>query len=291
MAAVLEQVDAPIEAAPEAPAVPFEPGIVTDLPADDYFRIEALSSSACKLLLRSPAHYWWEKNNPSEPSKAQSLGTAVHLGILEPHRFDAQVVLMPDFNRRTNAGKADAEAWERENAGKVWLNAQDMARARSMIGAVQRHPGAQRLLDGGQPEVTLMWRDAQYGVPCKARVDFHRDDRGMVDLKTTLDASPEGFGRQVANLLYHVQAAHYWSGAEHLLDESPPFWAWIAVENEAPYCVGTYVVQSDALRIGMRKQERAVIRYAEATKRGFWWGYPDTIEPINLPGWALKESV
>ena len=272
------------------PPPPFVPGVHDDIPAEDYHRIEALSSGGCKLLLRSPAHYWWQRENPREASDAMNVGTAVHIGVLEPERWDDEIVLMPKFNRRSNAGKAEAEAWEAAHVGKVWLDEADHAKALAIVGSVRRHPAAQRLLAEGVAERTLMWNDARHGTPCKARIDWHRPDGAMVDLKTTRDASPNAFGRQIADLMYHVQAAHYWIGAEHALDASPLYWAWIAVENEAPYCTAVYVLQADALRLGLRRQERAVQLYTECMKRGFWPGYSDLINPATLPGWALKET-
>jgi len=124
----------------------------------------------------------------------------------------------------------------------------------------------------------------------KARIDFLRDDGGMVDIKTTIDASPEGFGRIIASFLYHVQGAHYWSGGEHVLGASPKFFAFIAAEKEPPYGVSTQVLQVDALRVGMAKADRALKKYAEAVATGRWTAYSDLIEPAQLPGWALRET-
>jgi hypothetical protein len=36
-----------------------------------------------------------------------------------------------------------------------------------------------------------------------------RSESGAVDIKTTTDASPEGFRRQASNFDYHLQAAIY----------------------------------------------------------------------------------
>jgi exodeoxyribonuclease VIII len=93
------------------------------------------------------------------------------------------------------------------------MDGDDWFRAKACIDAVNAHPAASQLLAGAERELSLFWTDARYHVPCKARYDA-RNHGLVMDLKTTQDASPEGFARQAANLLYHCQAAHYFSG-EH----------------------------------------------------------------------------
>ena len=184
------------------------------------------------------------------------------------------------------------EEFERgDGAREIVLDADAYERCCRTVDAILAHPGARTLLTGGIPEVSLFWNDAKYEVPCKARIDFLRDDGGMVDIKTTTDASPEGFGRTIASFLYHVQGSHYWSGGEHVLGASPKFFAFIAAEKEEPFGVSAQVLQVDALRIGMAKCDRALRRYAEAAASGRWGAYSDLIEPAILPAWALREAV
>lgn len=282
-------------AAPAAPAEPppFEPGVYDDMPAEQYHAIEAMSASGAKEMLRSPLHYRWMRDHPKEPTDSMRLGTVAHTAILEPHRLDALVLLRPDgLDKRTKAGRAEVEALEAQAAaeGRLLVTQEQYDRACRMRDAVRRHPGAQRLLEAGRAEVSLFWRDAQFDVPCKMRADWLRDDGGIVDVKTTTNAAEEDFGRAVANYLYHVQAAHYLSGAEHLLHRTPPFFAFVALENEPPYGVATYVMQPNQILAGARLMERALVRYQQALARNWWPGYYDTIEALQMPGWALREA-
>lgn len=282
--------DAPAAAANDAPrreAPPFVPGVFRDMPAEKYHAIEALSQSGAKEMLRSPMHYRYFRDHPREPTAAMRFGTAVHEGVLEPDTFEQRVVALPDVNARTNAGKAELAAFMAQHAGKLLLSADDFDRARRCVEAVHRHPSARMLLAGGERETSLFWRDRQFDVPCKARIDL-RNLGGLVDLKTTADASADEFAKSVANFGYALQAANYYAGCEELLDATPEFFALIAVESEAPHGVACYALGSDAFGVGRVRMDEAMRRYREALTSGYWSGYPPTIDHLTLPRWATR---
>jgi exodeoxyribonuclease VIII len=269
-------------------ARPVGPRVDYDMPAELYHAIEALSASGARSILRSPAHFRVWRDEPREPTPAMQLGTAVHLAVLEPERFESSVVVAPEFNRRTKDGKAAAEAFAAEHAGKLILDAEQHVVCLRARDAVAGHAGARSLLAGGRNEVSLFWTDGQYGVPCKCRIDHLRDDGGIVDVKTTTDASPDAFGRSVAEWLYHVQGWFNCSGAEHVLNRTPAFFAFVAVEKEAPFGVACYVLEHAHLLAGAHLGDEALRRYRHAIDTGTWEGYPQTIQPARLPQWALR---
>lgn len=265
----------------------FAVGLFRDLPAEAYHACEALSASGAKKLLQSPAHYKLWRDEPSAPTPQMQFGTAVHAGVLEPDTFAAAVVAAPEINKRTKAGAEEWAAFVAANAGRIALSAEDYARCLRCVAAVRAHPAATALLTGAEVELSLFWRDAKLGVPCKARYDA-RNHGGIVDLKTTQDASPEGFARQIASLRYHLQAAHYFSGAEHVCNETPRFFAFIAVESEPPHAVACYALPGAAILAGAHLAGIAAERYARALAAGAWPGYAETIETIHLPRWAMS---
>lgn len=263
------------------------PGVYYDYPSDEYHAVEAMSASGAKKMLRSPQHYRLMRTTPNEPTDAMQFGTAVHCCVLEPARFVTLVKAAPEINKRTKDGKAEWAAFQLANAGRILLTPSDYDRVLACAKAIGDHPAASRLLEGARCEVSLFWEDGEYKVPCKARLDAWNHG-GAIDVKTTTDASADGFARQAANLLYHVQAWHYFSGCEHALDSSPQFFAFVVVESEPPHAVACYTVPRDALMAGRRLMDEALGRYRDALKVGRWPGYPDTINPIELPRWALR---
>lgn len=266
---------------------PFVAGVFRGMPAETYFAIEAMSQSGSKEMLRSPLHFRFRRDNPTEPTPAMQFGTAVHTGVLEPDRFDAAVVAAPVVDRRTKDGKATFAAFLAQAEGKIVLAPADFDRCRRTIDAVHRHPMARELLAGAEMETSLFWLDARYKVPCKARVDA-RNHGGLIDVKTTHDASPHEWPRTVASWGYEIQAAAYFDGCEHLLDATPAFFVHIAVESEAPHGVACYALQGDAIGVGRARWNIALERFAKAQESGYWPGYATTIESIRLPRWATR---
>lgn len=265
----------------------FLPGLHADLPADQYHALEAMSASGAKKMLQSPAHYKLMRDTPSEPTDAMRIGTAVHTLLLEPHRA-GEIVEMPTFNSRSKDGKAERLAWLEANEGVQAFDSASIARIHAAAAAVRAHAGAGELLSDGRPEVTALWTDGTYGVPCKSRFDWLTHSGAIVDIKTTKDASPEAFRRSIGAFMYHLQAAFYWIAHESVCDKSPRFFAFIVVETEPPYGVGAYVLDDASIRAGMRHVETALRRYKEALEAGRWPAYDQTIQPISAPKWALS---
>jgi exodeoxyribonuclease VIII len=273
----------------------FVPGVFEDMPSEHYHAVDALSSTGAKTIVnRSLNHYRWQRLNPTKPTPAMQLGTLTHTAILEPDLLDTQILIRPELDARTKAGKELLAALQAQAAAenRILVTQEDADRVRHMRDAVWRHPGALRLLEGSRRELSIFWRDASTDAPCKARFDVLKpvDDNFIcADVKTCEDASPAAFGRTIASYDYHLSAAMYFSGAEHVWNKTPLAWAWIAVEKTAPYGVAVYVAQPDQMLAGNRKFNRAVLLYAEARRTGYWGSYPLTLEPAVMPQWALRE--
>ncbi|WP_310717221.1 PD-(D/E)XK nuclease-like domain-containing protein, partial [Burkholderia multivorans] len=183
------------------------------MPADQYHAHSAVGHSGLVRIMRSPAHYREYVTNPPSPTPAMQLGTAFHVALLEPDRLGETFVVAPKFDRRTKEGKAAAEAWEAENAGKTPLTADQMAAIEQMVVSVRSHQGAANLLASGMAEMSGFWTDPDTGIQCKCRPDWvvTMEDRpdwitAIVDVKTCRDASADGFARAIATLGYDVQA-------------------------------------------------------------------------------------
>lgn len=263
-----------------------ETRVLANLPHDEYLALDALSSSGAKDILRSPAFYRWRKDHPSEPTPSMVLGTALHMAVLEPERFERTVVVDPGFDRRTKPGKADAEQWASNLPPEALiLQAPQMELVRGMQGAIEHHPYAARLLDDIQPELSILW-DAD-GVQCKARLDaLGIGHNVLIDIKTSSDASWDSFAKSAANFGYHIQAAHYIDGAK-AAGYGKRTMLFVVVENTPPHQVAVYVLDDEAVRAGEVKMARARELYLECVAQDQWPGYQETIQVLSLPKWAL----
>jgi exodeoxyribonuclease VIII len=251
----------------------------------EYHAMPGISKSGLDLINRSPAHYRWAKDNPSDPTPAMRLGTLTHLAVLEPDRFDSECIVMPVLDRRTKDGKLRWEQFQADYPDHELLTSDEHTRIMSIRDAVRAHPMARKLMDRiAEVEVSTFWKDPISGIECRCRPDAELDNGMLIDLKTTRDAGP-GFERSVRQYRYHVQAAFYGDGLGGM--EVRPM-VFIAVETEAPYLVSCNIIGPDSLVAGREAYRRNLDTYAKCVESGIWPGYSDAIQTINLPDWELE---
>jgi hypothetical protein len=216
------------------------------------------------------------------------LGTALHTHVLELSRWDEEIAVAPgDINRRTKEGREQWAAFEANAKRKTVITADDAEVVMAMGRSIMRHPGAVMLLGlQGKAETTHMWTDATYGLECKCRPDWLTDDGSIVvDLKTTRDASPRGFGRSIADYRYHVQAGWYMNGLEAASGKRPDQFIFICVETTAPYAVAVYAADAQMIERGYQQAMDDLGKLAVCKAANSWPSYSDQIEPISLPAW------
>ena len=271
-----------------------KPGVYEGIPNAEYHCGPGISKSGLDLVHRSPMHYHAVVTaaNDRTPTAAQELGTAAHALILEPGVFADSYVLAPKFDRRTKEGKAASAEFDAENEGKICLQPEAWEQLHAMASAVHSHQAAHALLTScpGEAEKSVYWIDATTGVLCRCRPDWWRDDFIIPDLKTTEDASPEGFAKSMANYRYDVQAAFYMDGIQAATGKRPKSFVFIAVEKKPPYAVGVYVLDSESLELGRAQYQHDLRIFAECERTGEWPGYGDKIQTISLPAWHANKN-
>ena len=119
------------EAAPVAVALAAAPAAAAPLTDAEYFELAYLSGSDLRAGYSCPDDAAWRRATPMK-SDAMTIGTAVHMALLEPIRFAEEVVIKPDdIDGRTKAGKE----WLAENAGRIVMAREMHDRARAYAGA------------------------------------------------------------------------------------------------------------------------------------------------------------
>ena len=179
------------------------------------------------------------------------------------------------INRRTKVGKAEYQEFLNNVPPDVpILKQEDAQEIENMAEVLYADEEVRDLLDGIVPEKTLLWkfRDGKQKFLCKARLDGWKVEGPtihIIDLKTTMDASPEGFARAILNYQYHIQAAFYIDGASVQMDNTNIDlirFTFIAIETKPPYAHGIYELTPEALNQGRRTYEKAFGKYIECTK-------------------------
>lgn len=255
-----------------------------------------IGSSGFKLLERSPAHFWHASRNKREATPLMKIGTAWHAAVFEPEKFAAEYIQIPEgLDRRTKEGKA---LWaELEASGKEPLTTDGWAQIVAMAEAARAHPVSRVIfgLPGGMAEASIFWVDPDTGAPCRIRPDYHVPPCAMfpngliIDGKSNDDSSPVGFARNAWNSEMYFQAAFYSDGFQHHYGTSePPVFAWLSQERDAPYATAYYSAPADLVQYGRKKYRRLLAVFAECLRTGVWPGYPLQVQPLELPGWAVK---
>jgi hypothetical protein len=255
---------------------------------------ESLSSTGARELLALPAKFRWNQQHPRAPKREFDVGHAAHKLVLGAG---------PKLVRFPGTG-VNPEAWQKKDdiadvaairaEGHVPLKPSDWHRVHAMADALQKHPHAPRLLARGVPEQSMVWRDEQTGVLCRAKADMLRPD-GVVDYKTADDVSDAALTKSFHNWGYYIQAPFYLRGFRATHPGVEPFFAFIAQEKEPPYLVRVVQLGDRALAHGDRKAGEAMATYARCVEADDWPGYPLTdkdgrIPEIDLPGWVRTEE-
>lgn len=293
---------------------------------EEYEARPAASKHLLDALAVSPLHCWSYFLNPERTKQketpAKALGSAIHVSILEPERFEKEYVQEPDKDevQRDNPRKILdlAEDYKREAkalglkstgtkpelkkvlseqvhnyyfwdelydklvAGRKVLSQHDWRVVKAITARVRKHPSASNLLSAGKAEQSIFWVDKDTGVQCKGRIDWLTPDSIILDLKSTTDASPEGFQRSISKYRYYVQAAMYTDGLQ-ALGQLPPVFVFAAWEKSVPYASALYYATKEMLEEGRKEYKRLLKIYADCLSSDEWPGYSDSIEPINLP--------
>lgn len=268
------------------------PLITTDA-RSQIIRADAASFTTLSRFERSAAHARWAMLHPPEPTPAMELGTAVHLAVLEPDRFDAECVVAPKVDRRFKEGKAEWAAFVASAEGKTVLDADDHARCLAMRDSVWAHETASEMLRGaGHFEVGAIWKDAETGQDCKTLIDRMGPFGGWtycIDLKTAREANKRAFQRAVMNGNYHAQAAMILDGCEALAPRDRRF-AWIAVEPDPPHAVAVYEPTMVMLGAGRERWRKWLHRYCQSKRTQTWPAYSPSVVTLELPKWAYYEE-
>ena len=258
-------------------------GIYHDIPAEQYHAEKAYSASALKQFVRSPAHFQAWLSAPSAQTPAMRLGTLTHLAVLQPDLFASSTVVAPIVDRRTKEGKSIWEQFQGQNVGRNIITSDEREQLASMRAAVAAHPAAAQLLDEGAPEVSVFAPCPETGLPLKARLDWMRR-AGIVDLKTTEDASPAAFAKSCSTYRYDLQAAHYRRMLKLHGEGELPFYL-IAVEKEPPFATAVYRLDEGDLTLADIQLMQLLRSIQSCTEFDTWPAFSRDIETLTLPKW------
>jgi exodeoxyribonuclease VIII len=267
-----------------------------------YLANPAINASLMKKLRRSPLTAFGVDDVDTE---AKAFGGAYHTWVLERDLFEGRYFEYDPDERpnleQTFGAKVNKEwrAAQFEAAGnKGVLEANDMVDIRGMDKQLKaNNPNAVALVANSEHEVSIYQtvEVGGYSYEGKARFDGINPEAGFfVDLKTTKEAHPSGFGREAGQYAYHIQMAWYKKIAE--LEYNRTFEVFIvAQERTAPYNSGLYKVSEAMLNKGEYELNNLLELAAHVKATGELSSYEVFssnkygVLPLDIPNYYVNE--
>lgn len=267
-----------------------QPGYYRNITNRDYHGGPGVSKSTLDLVHTAPALVQWSKSAPRDDQAvaAVDIGDAFHALVTEPERFKRDFVIAPEFNLRTNAGKAGYAAFLEEANARPVLRGEHLRQLRLMRESTFAHPWARLLLEEpGDVEPSIYWTDPDTGLLCRCRPDKLLSRRRIIlDIKTTADM--DRFHWSIEDYRYHVQDAFYTEGIERHFGERYSF-IFLVVSTSLDagrYPVRVFTLLDEDKAAGRDEFRVDLNTYAECERRGVWPG----IEPITRPARAKRAA-
>lgn len=277
--------------------------IQINLPIREYHAHPAIGSSGMNEALKSPRHYYtrYVKGKDNKPTDAMEFGSAAHMMVLEPYRFDEEYAIAPpDVEKRT------VKKWKEfvAETDKTSLLHRDYTRLLAMRKVIESHHLAANMIKGGIPECSYFAECEETGLKMKARPDYHIEgiinEPGtdgalldcIIDYKTTAQCqSPEQYRSHCFRMGRHLQAYHHKTVTEMATGNKVGAVLHIVQETEEPYDVMVYRMSEETLSYGGMQAQKALDILAECQKSGVYPGYrQDEIITIEPPAWVVNSQ-
>lgn len=281
-------------------------GLYLDMPFDEYHAVQAVSASALRVFARSPWHY---KNRIDvQQTRPMLRGSLAHCALLEPDAMGARYIVAPEDapKRPTAAQWAAKKSNESSEAAKTWwrefeqrassreiITADEFAMCQAQLRAIAEVPELASLLSTGHGEASIFWTDPNTGLYCKARLDWLQIEgkKGRIlELKSTADESPPGFGRTAARMRYELQRAHYIDALKHGARLEFDGFTWAAVTSAPPVLAVPYDLTPEMIEQANDDRAELMQRMAHCMEHNTWPSYGQGVQPLDYPAYAKRSG-
>jgi len=251
----------------------------------EYNEIKAVRNSELGNIEKSWAHY----KMGTKRTEAMVFGSAFHMYILEEPTFWENFVVAPQYDGRTKEGKEIKKQLDEIAAAgtKDILRSDDFDTICKMKESLLKHPMAKNILHRSENEGA--YTAIIEGVECKAKLDL--ENRGQFfDLKSTEDASPNGFRQSIGKYNYHRQAAFY---GDIAAANGVPFesFNFVAVEKKEPFLVCVHTLGAASMMVGRHSYKNVLQKFRFHTENpGAYEGYEPIFHPSEAPDWLLRQA-
>lgn len=252
---------------------------IQQMSAKEYHAHPALSRSRLWSFYKSARKYRAEETGEieqKEVTEAMNLGSLVHAMIFEPDEL-SQFKSIP-LEYLSSDGKATTKAakqFKEDYSDKTIVTAKSWEAAEQVVKNLRASRFNDWLnLKGSRRELSIFWTDEETGLDLRCRVDLLLPSPDgpifVADLKTTQDASPEGFRYSVKDYGYWMQYAFYMDGIEQATGQRPQEWYFVAAATKPPYEVAFHHFDLTTKAIAVEKYRDTLREFAHAKETGVW---------------------
>jgi len=249
-----------------------------------------ISSSDVKTVYGKSLMHWAGQEYKESP--VLEMGKAVHSLILE---YEKEGVMRGPARRGTNAWKEAKEAAVKQ--GKIILTEKDYDTALEIAESALLNSDFLRNKITSKnfiSEASIFTRCSRTGMLIKCRPDgllVPQSAKGkgeILDIKTTQDASPEGFERELRKYNYDLQIAFYLHTMRCAKLPCSEMYL-VAIEKTPPYAVGVHVLSEIYIKHAEKRMFQTLesMRHAEE-HHNFRTGWPE-VNQVHLPHWMEDE--
>jgi hypothetical protein len=292
-------------------------GILIQDPMQVYLDKRALSSSALKEAIKTPAHYsFYQTQKHSAPAKDHfDLGTFAHMAFIEPEQFHTviiepkgslgkkdDVLKLIKFYCKLNKVKPKEFNPEQDKLAdmKTYLAEQKDAchyqvvsrEHQDIIDAIKynyNHYGSgiiPRILKGAMGETSFYSKDADTGMPVKIRCDcFNVEENigvnAIISFKTTSASTLSKFIYDSAKYQYELSEGMYQIVASEVTGRKFNVTIMIMLQTVPPYLPAVFWWTPDDLQNGKYKYRNAMSIVAECESRRLFPGFDAMSESGN----------
>lgn len=274
-----------------------------------------ISKSGLTALKVSPDHY--KNGEPYVETPDKIFGKMYHCFVLQPELFEKEYFVFDEQNaisaivtkahsegkdiQKPRATKEYKEWYEGQMSaadGKILVEMDDFNRMTAMKDKLMSHHYAKMLLTKGIAEQGLLGElETTAGkIGVKLIPDYRKDIKHIVtELKTTTDASLDGFGREAAKYDYHIQAAFYCDMVELFHNDNRAVkFIFVAQEKKKPFAFNLFECSPQFIAQGRYEYEMLLQLYKYCYDNDKWPGYqcfcPNQygLLELSIPKYAIK---
>lgn len=295
-----------------------EPGVY-NISIDDYHADKKwISSSGFVHAKKSLAEYrlYLDGYYDNDNALHFSFGNAAELYLIDELDFYNRVAIAEEsmwieealaYNPNLKSPRASKvfqdykKAFESENEGKYIIpdiGEQSFEAIKVLCARCKADEWISKIIKGAEYQNSMYWIDPETGLKMKTRPDLINRELGIViDIKTTLDGSPQRFSRTLAELDYPLQACIQIEGAQRSgLIPSVQRYFWLLLEKNAPFNATLYEFDMGDVAVVMDEYHYQLRKLQNAYKEDHWPGYGQLADnkygilTAKIPAYYMLES-